>query len=190
MFAQFKSCKKVVLLGLFLTGAVACGPGRDQPALEYVPHMMDSSGVKAQRLGPFGEPMRTPVEGTVPQGFQPYHYANDPEGAGRNLKNPVPKSKINLQRGQKLYNTYCIVCHGSKGEGDGTIVPKFPRPPSLHSDKVRNWSDGRIYHVITMGQNLMPSYSSQLDPTERWAVINYVRVLQRALNPTAQDLKK
>lgn len=168
----------------------ACGPGKNTPSQEFVPHMMVTPAVKAQRLGPFREPMRTPVEGTIPQNYQPYHYANDPEGAGRNLKNPLSRDRVTLERGQKLYNTFCIVCHGSRGEGDGTVVPKFPRPPSLLSEKVRNWPDGRIYHVITIGQNLMPSYASQLDPTERWAVIHYVRVLQRAGNPLPSDLKK
>ena len=71
------------------------------------------------------------------------------------------------------------------GQGDGYIVPKFPRPPTLQSDKVRNWPDGNIYHVITMGQNLMPSYASQILPADRWAVIHYVRALQRSQHPTA-----
>jgi mono/diheme cytochrome c family protein len=84
--------------------------------------------------------------------------------------------------------TYCVVCHGPKGDGQGYIVPKFPMPPSLYSPKVTNWPDGRIYHVITHGQNLMPSYASQILPEDRWAVIHYVRALERAANPLPQDL--
>src|SRR5271156_5124571 len=95
-----------------------------------------------------------------------------------------------LLKGQHLFNTYCIVCHGTRAEGNGFIIPKFPQPPSLHSDKVRNWTDGRIFHVITTGQNLMPSYASQITPDERGAIINYVRVLQRAVNPTDADVKE
>ena len=168
-----------------------CGKDHKKPTYDYMPHMNDSFAVKAQHLGPFGEPMRVPPEGTLAVNQpEPYRYANDPEGAGRALKNPLPINRVVLVRGQKLYNTYCIVCHGTKGEGNGSIVPKFPQPPTLHSDKVRNWSDGRIFHVMTMGQNLMPSYASQMDREERWAVVRYVRVLQRALNPTEADIRE
>jgi mono/diheme cytochrome c family protein len=133
--------------------------------------------------------MRMPVAGTVPRGFQPYAYAKDPEAAGRELRNPLPRTEEVLKRGQAMFNTYCIVCHGPNGMGDGLIVPKFPRPPSLQSDKVRNWPDGRIFHTVTMGQNLMPSYASQVASADRWAIIHYVRALQRSQHPTSEDLK-
>lgn len=191
-FASFNTIAALACTaGLMSMLLMLSGCGNSQKrAWEYMPQMMDGPAVKAQRVGPFETAMRMPPEGTIAQNQMPYHYANDPEGAGRDLKNPVPRTKEMLLKGQHLYNTYCIVCHGSKAEGNGYIVPKFPQPPSLHSDKVRGWSDGRIFHVMTIGQNLMPSYASQLNTNERWAVINYVRVLQRALNPTAADLKK
>ncbi len=167
------------------------GGSHNKPDLEYMPHMMDSPAVKAQRPGPFGEGMRVAPDDTIARNSpEPYRFANDPDAAGRELKNPLPRDKASMLKGQKYYNTYCIVCHGVKGEGNGTVVPKFPMPPSLHSQKVREWSDGRIYHVITMGQNLMPSYASQVTREERWAIIHYVRALQRSLNPTAADLKE
>jgi mono/diheme cytochrome c family protein len=74
------------------------------------------------------------------------------------------------------------------GEGDSRLRGQFPNPPSIHSEKVRTWSDGRIYHVIVEGQNVMPSYRSQLTRQERWAVVNYLRVLQRSLNAKETDL--
>jgi mono/diheme cytochrome c family protein len=183
----------IYILGATFFAAAFSGCGRDQkkPAWDLMPHMNDTFAVKAQHLGPFGEGMRVPPAGTVSiNAPEAYRYANDPEAAGRDLKNPVARTKPMLLKGQTLYNTYCMVCHGVRGEGNGTIVPKFPQPPTLHSDKVRGWTDGRIYHVLTVGQNLMPSYASQLDPQERWAVINYVRVLQRALNPTDADIRE
>lgn len=165
----------------------ACG-GSSQPPLDFVPHMFDSNAVKAQHVGPDGVAGRNPVPGTIAQGQEVYHYATDPEGAGANLKNPSLITRANLLRGQKMYSTYCAVCHGNRGDGDGYIVPKFPRPPALHSEKVTKWSDGRIYHVITMGQNAMPSYASQISSEDRWAIINYIRAIQRAVNPNAEDL--
>jgi mono/diheme cytochrome c family protein len=59
----------------------------------------------------------------------------------------------------------------------------------LYSDKVVNWTDGRIYHTMTMGQGLMPSYASQVLPEQRWAIVHYVRALQKAARPTAADLQ-
>lgn len=133
--------------------------------------------------------MRTPPAGTVPRGFRPYTYP-DLETAGRDLKNPRTRTKAVLNQGKVLYNAYCIVCHGKSGEGDGSVVPKYPRPPSLVADKIRDYPDGSIFHVITMGQNLMPSYADRLDAEERWAVVHYVRALYRAKNPSKDDLKK
>jgi hypothetical protein len=79
----------------------------------------------------------------------------------------------------------------------GTIPRDFVPYPykningaALQSDKVRNWPDGNIYHVITMGQNVMPSYASQITPGDRWAVIHYVRALQRSQHPSASDVKE
>jgi mono/diheme cytochrome c family protein len=102
---------------------------------------------------------------------------------GRNLQNPLPRNRTTIARGQQMYNSYCIVCHGAKGKGDGNVVPKFPMPPSLHSDKVRGYPDGAIFHVMTAGQNLMSSYASQIDPADRWAIVHYIRALQASVNP-------
>jgi mono/diheme cytochrome c family protein len=66
---------------------------------------------------------------------------------------------------------------------------QFPNPPTLHSDKVRAWPDGNLFHVITEGQNVMPGYASQISRDDRWAIINYLRVMQRAHNAKESDLK-
>jgi mono/diheme cytochrome c family protein len=182
----------ILILVLAALALVACE--KSTPDLEFMPDMYNGPGFKAQEEdlnAKDGSSARVPPEGTIPRGFQPYPYAVDEnEKAGRALHNPLQPTKANLQRGQKLYNIYCIVCHGSKGLGDGNVVPPFPRPPSLLSDKVRQWADGNIYHVITKGQNLMPSYAHQIQGDDRWAVILYIRAMQRATDPTPEDLKE
>jgi mono/diheme cytochrome c family protein len=65
---------------------------------------------------------------------------------------------------------------------------QFPNPPTLHSDKVRNWADANIYHVISNGQNVMPSYAKQISRDDRWAIVNYIRVLQRSQNAKDSDI--
>ncbi len=171
-----------VLVG-FSLGVLACR--HEQPNYIYMPDMVYTPAMKAQKEGS----MRMPVQGTVPRDFVPYPYKNDPERAGRELKNPLRPTRAVLEQGQKIYNVTCRTCHGPLGLGDGSVVPRYPRPPSLQSDKVRNWPDGSIYHVISMGQNIMPSYASQIAPADRWKVIHYVRVLQRSQHPSAEDLK-
>ncbi|MBI2346044.1 MAG: cytochrome c [Deltaproteobacteria bacterium] len=163
---------------------------RSKTTWEYMPDMADTPAVKAYEwdaTSPAGRSARAPIKGTIPQGFEPYPFDKPEETAG--LANPLPRTAEVLARGKVVYETYCHVCHGSRGLGDGPIVPKFPKPLSLVSAQAREYSDGRIFHVITKGQNLMPSYASQLSPEQRWAAVHYVRVLQRAANPTPEDIK-
>ncbi|MCL6494157.1 MAG: DUF3341 domain-containing protein [Ignavibacterium sp.] len=132
--------------------------------------------------------MRTPVQGTVARGFIPYPYMgqNNPTEV---LQNPFLPTKENLKLGEAKYLTFCSPCHGNFGDGDSRLRGQFPNPPSLHSSRAREFSDGMIYHIITNGQNIMPSYASQITREERWAIVNYIRVLQRAKNAKSSDLQ-
>lgn len=116
--------------------------------------------------------------------------------AGELLTNPVPLSEESLLRGKNRYDIFCIVCHGPRGQADGpttgtnpvTGVPRFPAPPSLHTEQAQGYQDGAIYHIITQGMGQMPGYSDKLSEEDRWQVIHYVRALQRAMNPRPEDL--
>lgn len=145
--------------------------------------VQESSDVFDNGLG-----MQQPVKGSVARGFMPYKFKDKPDEAATSLVNPLIPNEENLAVGKDKYNIYCSPCHGYLGEGDSRLNGEFPNPPSLHSEKVRTWSDGRIYHVLVEGQNVMPSYAHQLSRQERWAVINYLRVIQRSLNAKETDL--
>lgn len=131
--------------------------------------------------------MRTPVEGTVAKGFIPYPYMGQTNPT-EVLSNPFLPTKENIELGKGKYFTYCSPCHGYFADGDSRLRGQFPNPPTLHSKRAREFSDGMIYHIITNGQNVMPSYASQITREERWAIVNYVRVLQRAKNASDSDL--
>ena len=133
--------------------------------------------------------MRQPVEGTVARGFIPYPFMGV-ETPDMYLSNPLIPTEDNLKLGKKKFLTFCSPCHGNFGDGDSRLHGQFPNPPSLHSPRIRQFEDGRIYHVITNGKNVMPSYSSQITREERWAIVNYVRVLQRAKNASDSDIEK
>jgi len=153
--------------------------------------MMEQDKIVAQNSSDFfedGRGMRLPVEGTVARGFIPYPYMGEanPEEV---LSNPHLSTKENIELGQRKYLTYCSPCHGNFGDGDSRMNGQFPNPPTLHSNRARDFSDGMIYHIMTNGQNIMPSYASQVTREERWAIVNYIRVLQRAKNANDSDLE-
>lgn len=131
--------------------------------------------------------MRKPVQGTVARGFIPYPYMGKPAPT-EVLVNPSLPTAENLALGKRKYLTYCSPCHGNYADGDSRLRGQFPNPPTLHSTRARDMADGMLYHIITNGQNAMPSYAQQVSREERWAIVNYLRVLQRAKNATEADL--
>lgn len=134
-----------------------------------------------------GRGMQAPVEGSVARGFIPYPYMGETNPA-EVLSNPLIPTEENITLGKKKYLTFCSPCHGNFADGDSRLNGQFPNPPTLHSNRAREFSDGMLYHIITNGQNVMPSYDSQITREERWAIVNYIRVLQRAKNASDSDL--
>lgn len=180
---QGRVCR-MSMVGLVLLLLGACSAKHKEPNLELIQDMRDQPALKEQDYDPshpHGLAMRTPPAGTIPQGYSPYRYKNDPGLAEKELKNPLASDKAVLERGRDRFEIYCGVCHGEQGRGDGPVAPRMAlKPPPLISDKVRNYKDGRIYHIITAGQGVMGSYATQIpNSRDRWAIVNYVRELQR-----------
>lgn len=177
----------MILMGLLGAGLVSgCGAQGNRTNVELIQDMMQSPALKVQdHLESDWEKssMLVPPEGTIPRGFTPYKYPTDPLAAEANLKNPFAGdfSPLMLERGRKYFETNCMVCHGVGGRGDGPVASKMLlKPPPLVSVKLKAFKDGRIFHIITMGQGVMGSYANQLtNPEDRWAVVNYVRNLQK-----------
>lgn len=140
-----------------------------------------TSPYEANPVLPSGLTMQQPVQGTIPRGYQPFHYDNTIASsivAGRELKNPFQPDETILDRGKEVYENFCQVCHGSTGNGDGPIIPKYPNPASYHTSAAKARMDGEMFHIITLGRNDMPSHSSQVEWDDRWKVILYIRQLQ------------
>jgi len=139
---------------------------------------------------------RAPVPGTIPHEIFPYALSGkDKEAielAGARLANPTERTLENLERGRYLYDIYCYPCHGQVGLGDGPVVgpDRYPAPTSQHTEDVKNFRDGSIFHIITAGKEKMPGYAEQIPPRDRWLIVNYVRVLHRALDPKPEDLEE
>jgi mono/diheme cytochrome c family protein len=102
---------------------------------------------------------------------------------GRLPSNPVPADAVSLQRGEQLYSTVCAPCHGSTGQGNGTIT-KFwkvdaQHPANLTDPRLKEQSDGALYLTISQGYGAMAPLNENLDVHSRWDVVNYVRSLSQ-----------
>ena len=162
---------------------------KKKPNYRYMPNMYTSLAVETyseHELLPNGQAALTPVKGTISRGWMPYEYENTLEGkalATKELKMPLAVNEENLTKGKELFNIYCAICHGNKGDGQGTLVKreKFLGIPSL-ADKGRNITEGDIYHVMMYGLNSMGSYASQTNEKERWQITMHALDLKSKLN--------
>ncbi|NCO62426.1 MAG: cytochrome c [Flavobacteriales bacterium] len=125
------------------------------------------------------------VDGSIARGHSLFEYENSTEGyqlAKETLKNPLDSTQINMVKTKVLYDIYCGICHGTKGDGQGNLVTRekilgVPR----YDDAGRAINEGSIYHTIYYGKNAMGSYASQLNEKERWEVVSYVLKLKADL---------
>ena len=160
---------------------------------------------------------RLPVEGTVPLGFampafnreartvdenidRPLHVLNNftagtdyyntgKMGANWGTGIPIKVTPYLMQRGQQRFNINCAICHGPLAAGDG-IVKQYGLATvvSLQDDRIRKMADGEIFNTITHGKNTMMAYGPRVTVPDRWAIICYLRALQRSQHATAADV--
>lgn len=182
------SFKKIGLfLGLIIL--VSACADKNRPNYQYMPNMYEPVGYetygKVDFLPGQMEAMQ-PVANTIPRGVVPYGIENTPEGKELSILavSPLDTLKIdeNLAVGKELYDIYCAICHGSKGDGQGNLVKreKILGVPT-YADAARNITVGSTYHTIYYGLNSMGSYANQLNHNERWQVSEYVVKLKQDL---------
>lgn len=129
------------------------------------------------------------VPGVVPRDADATGAAaiNDVAPAGMSI--PLAIDAGVIRRGADEYNTFCAVCHGRLGNGDGIIVQRgFARPPSFHIARLREAPDSHIYNVITQGYGAMFSYNDRVPPLRRWEIVAYIRALQAAVESAGTNL--
>ncbi|MGH7529203.1 MAG: c-type cytochrome, partial [Gemmatimonadales bacterium] len=167
----------LALLGVALAGG-ACDPDAVVHRIGWFSTMRHQRSIK-----PYARPI-PPVEGTIPvTGGEPQPATRE---AADRLMNPRTRTAESMNRGQWVYDTYCLVCHGERGRGDGPVSVQgggpFPAVPSLVDPNRPPLSDGAIYGLLVnaqrMGRGLMPRYGDKIHGTDRWDVVNYVRSLQ------------
>jgi len=184
-----------------------------RPPLEIFPDMVRQNKVRPQtpsELFPDSYSSRPYPENTVPHtaaykvngapllvdGQPVYPYEDSPVNTGRvpgktNFVevNPLPITRQLLDRGEQRYHINCLPCHGPVGDGKG-ITSKFGMSgmANFHDQRLVNMADGEIFNTITYGKNLMGPYGANVVVEDRWAIVAYVRALQRSQLASVEDV--
>jgi mono/diheme cytochrome c family protein len=146
----------IAVLALSLAGCEWFSTMSDPPSIE--PH---------ERAPLLPAPNAVPLDGLP---------AFDLTNADDRLANSQPSSPASLETGRAYYDTFCAVCHGRTGRGDGPLTKSFPAIPAIATAKVAGYTDPYIFALISKGRGLMPEYS-RIPPTARWDIVNYLRTL-------------
>ena len=171
------------------------------PRIHLIQGMDNQPRYKSQQANPLFADMREerpPVAGTVARGR-----LDEDDGLNRGLRDgqwietfPMSVTGSVLKRGQDRFQIYCAPCHGLAGYGDGIVAVRADRlqegtwvpPSSMHVATVLARPVGHLFNSITNGIRTMPSYGSQIPVDDRWAIVAYVRALQRAGHASANVL--
>ena len=171
------------------------------PRIHLVQGMDNQPRYTSQQVNPFfadTREARPPVEGTVARGRLDLD-----DGLTRGVRDgkwieafPVPITGALLQRGSQRFQIYCVPCHGLAGYGDGIVAVRAERlqegtwvpPSSMHVATVLAQPVGQLFNTVTNGVRTMPSYGSQIPVDDRWAIVAYVRALQRGGHTEASVL--
>lgn len=180
-----KRTSNILIAAALVSGALvsACNRGENnrKPGKHYMSDMFESRAYEF-----YSERVSTlkPVEGTVKRGeLLPYHLKAADTALANGVKNPLILTKVDLEEGKRLFNIYCAICHGSKLDGNGPLYkdgtgPYVAAPANLASGAKAGYTEGRLFHVMTYGYNVMGSYASQLDREQRWKIAAYIRSVQ------------
>jgi mono/diheme cytochrome c family protein len=148
--------------------------------------MDDQPKVRAQTASNFfrdGASMREPVPGTVAIGAlqEDTAFFTGTGADGQFVATiPVTVDETLLERGRQRYVIYCQPCHDARGDGKGILFQRGKVPTaSFHQERIVNYPDGEMFDVITNGRGLMAGYRWPIPPADRWAIIAYVRELER-----------
>ncbi|MBN1612107.1 MAG: DUF3341 domain-containing protein [Polyangiaceae bacterium] len=160
------------------------------PVSPPMSQMLDQARLDPQRSSGFfkdGHGMQRPVPGTVARGYLGIGTISQEEAKA--LVNPLPRDRETLELGKQKFSERCAVCHGPLANGNGSLTSAYgAKPTNLQAEQFRNYADGQIFWVITHGKNAMPSHAADLNPDQRWAVVHYLRALQRAQDARDEDL--
>lgn len=185
---SLRTAMRLTILSVFVVLALSfssCDRTRNDKGYEYFPDMAHSLAYETYAPNPIhpDQGMLTPPEGTVARGFTPYPFPATPEGrdqAGIELTNPFESEPDVLARGKEMYGIFCQQCHGTLGDGKGSLYTSGKyviAPANLIRDDYKDKPSGDIYHVITQGFGVMGAHGAQIHPDDRWKIVSYVKTV-------------
>ena len=185
-----------LLVLLPLLALAGCGGVTTRkPPIEVFPDMDRQPKYKPQAASTFfgdSRASRSAVAGTVAVGQLREDDAYE-TGISSGMyigRNPLPMDAALLARGRERYDIYCAVCHDRTGSGRGIVPLRVPSwlPTNLSDERIRKMSDGELFNVSSDGRRTMPGYRFQIPVKDRWAIVAYVRALQRTREGTLADV--
>ena len=172
-----------------------------QPRIQLIRDMAKQPKFKTQSGNPLfadGRAMRPDVPGTVARGelHEDAAFWTGRTAEGWVMAFPVQVTDRLVRRGQERYDIYCSPCHGLAGYGDGPVAKRadalqegtWTPPSSYHTDLIRSRPVGQLFNTITNGIRNMPGYAAQVPAADRWAIVAYVRALQRSQDARMADV--
>ena len=172
-----------------------------KPRIHIIPDMDNQPKFRAQARNPLfadRRAMRPPVQGAVARGSLA---ANPVVATGRVGEGWVEVIPVSLdagvvERGRERYDIFCSPCHGLAGHGDGMVAKRadelqegtWTPPSSFHTELIRGRAAGHLFNTISNGIRNMPAYGPQIPVEDRWAIVAYVKALQRSQNATIDDV--
>jgi mono/diheme cytochrome c family protein len=173
------------------------GQASEHPPIHLNPDMDFQEKFGSQQANPFfadGRASREPVPGTVARGLlrddTGFHFGRNADGSYVQ-EMPIATTREVLLRGQSRYNIFCAPCHGQAGDGMGIIMTGnygYVPAPTFHDDRLRAETDGYFYDVTANGIRNMPGYAQQIAVADRWAIVAYIRALQRSQHALEDDV--
>jgi len=172
-----------------------------KPRIHIIQDMDNQQKFKTQarnRLFADRRAMRKPATGTVARGElngdDAYYRGTVGEDWIETL--PIPVTMQLMERGRERFDVFCAPCHGLAGAGDGMVAKRaeelqegtWTPPASFHSELVRGRTDGHLFNTITNGIRNMPAYAPQIPVEDRWAIVAYIRALQRSQGAPLEDV--
>jgi len=182
---------KTALIAFGLLAAMSSAACLQQ---EDIDPMTKQAKYKAFTQNPFfsdDRAMRTPPANTIARertASPQLEYGTDDKGAPL-AAIPVALTPELMKLGHKQFDIHCAICHGATGDGHSLVSTQMSlkTPPNLIEKSKRDLLDGTIFNAITNGYGLMNGYAADLTSEERWAVVAYLRALQRSQATTLAD---
>ena len=159
--------------------------------IEIVSDMQEQAKLLPQEPSNFfgnGSSMIPSPVHSVARGKTRYIYEQAEYDSAATLHNPLPDNDYVIARGKNRFEIFCVPCHGDDGKGQGIVITKpklnddeegFPAPADLTSRHTRQLSDGRLFHILSAGQNLMFPVNYKMNETDKWAIVKFIRKLQK-----------